>query len=73
MLVRVKVKAGTRREKFIELMEDSFVVEVREEAERNQANNRMRTLIAQHFHVPLRDVTIVSGHKSPRKTIRVIK
>jgi len=73
MLVRVNVKAGARREKFVVLMEDSFAVDVREEAERNQANNRVRALIAQHFHVPLKEVTVVSGHKSPKKTIRVIK
>lgn len=73
MLVRVNVKAGARRERFVELMKDSFAIEVREEAERNQANNRVRALIAQHFHAAFKEVTVVSGHKSPKKTIRVIK
>jgi uncharacterized protein (TIGR00251 family) len=73
MLVRVNVKAGARREKFVELMKDSFTVDVKEEAERNQANNRVRALIALHFRVPLKEVMIVSGHKNPKKTIRVIR
>lgn len=73
MLIRVNVKAGARRERFSQLMEDSFLIEVREEAERNEANNRVRALVAQHFLVPLKAVMVVSGHKSPKKTLRVLQ
>lgn len=73
MLVRVRVKAGARKEKFVELMEYSFDIHVKEKAERHAANNRVRTLLAHYFHVPLSAVTVVSGHHGPKKTIRVIK
>ncbi len=73
MLVRVKVTAGARRERFVELMEHSYEIHVKEEAERNEANNRVRTLIARHFHVLENAVSIVSGHQRPNKTFRVIK
>ena len=73
MLVRVRVKAGARKERFAELMEHSFDIAVKEKAERNEANNRVRTLIARHFHVPEKDVRVISGHRSARKTLRVLK
>ena len=73
MLIRVRVTAGARKERFTELMEHSYEIHVKEEAERNEANNRVRTLIARHYHAPLHAVTVVSGHRSVKKTIRVIK
>jgi len=73
MLVRVKVAAGARKERFIELMEHSFDIHVKEKAERNEANRRVEILVARHYRVPEKDVKIISGHTRARKTIRVLK
>ena len=73
MLVRVRVKAGARKERFAETAPGKFEADVKEEAERNAANGAVIALVAHHFGVPEKSVRIVSGHRRPNKTIRVIK
>jgi len=73
MLVRVRVKAGARKERFVETGEGKFEADVKEKAERNAANEGVIALIAHHFGVPKKSVRIVSGHRRPNKIFRVIK
>ena len=72
MFVRVKVQAGARKERFAELGPGRFEIDVKEKAERNAANDRIRTLVARHFGVSSKSVRIVSGHRRGNKTLRVI-
>ncbi len=71
--VRVKVHAGARKEKFEKASDGVFAVAVREKAERNAANARVRTLIARHFKVPATAVRIVAGHHAKSKLLKVIQ
>ena len=71
MLIRVRVKAGARRERFAEMAPGKFEIDVKEKAEANAANARVRTLIARHFRVSEKSVRIESGHQRPNKTLRV--
>ena len=73
MDIRVKVKAGARKERLAELKSGKFEIDVKEKAEQNAANERVRTLIARHLHVTLGNVRITAGHHRPNKTLRVIK
>ena len=73
MDLRVKVKVGARKERLAELKSGKFEIDVKEKAEQNAANERVRTLIARHFHVASGNVRIVAGHHRPNKTFRVIK
>lgn len=70
MLVRVSVTPDARREKCI-FADNSFVMSVREPAEGNAANMRVRQLVALHYHIPVQRVRIKSGHHSPRKVLEV--
>ena len=71
--VRVIVEAGARREyiKKAEGKRVGFDVAVKEPAEGNRANARVRELIAQQFSVAPKHVRIVAGHKRPRKRLVV--
>ncbi len=71
MYIKIKVTAGARKEEFVQVSEDHFEVSVREKAERNMANSRVRELVAQFFGVPLGKAKIVSGHHSPGKIFTV--
>ncbi len=71
MYIKAKVLAGVKKEQFIELAPDSFRISVREPAERNLANIRVRELVAGHFKAPVGRVKIVSGHHSPSKILSV--
>ena len=71
MIIKVRVKAGARRER-LERVGDGFSVSVREPAERNEANTRVREILA-HFHkIPLSHVRFISGHHSPSKKFQII-
>lgn len=71
MIVRVLVYAGAKKEKFEREESGRFLAFVREEPVRNQANRRVVELVAREFGVPAADVAILTGHRSPQKTLRV--
>ncbi len=87
MLIRAKVNAGARHEQFVPISKGvepgkgefkravagEFLVHVKEKAEANAANDRVRALIARHYMVPTTSVRIISGHQRGNKVIRVIK
>lgn len=71
MYIKVKVTPGAKKELFRPVSEDSFVVSVREPAERNRANARVRELVGEYFGVSSGKVRLVSGHRSPSKIFSV--
>lgn len=73
MYIKVKVTAGARKEKFVQISEDHFEISVREKAERNMANARVREMVAEFFQVPTGKTKIISGHHSPGKIFSVDK
>lgn len=71
MYIKVRVCAGVRRESLEEVSPTSFKISVREQAEGNKANARVREIIARHFNIPLKTVRIVNGHHSPSKLLLI--
>jgi uncharacterized protein YggU (UPF0235/DUF167 family) len=69
MYLKVRVKAGQRKEEVITESADHFMISVKEPAERNQANKRIIEIIRGLF--PGTIVRIVNGHQSPSKLIAV--
>lgn len=71
LLVRVKAFPRARKE---HIEEDDGVLRifVREPAERNMANTRIRELVAAHCNVPLSAVRMRTGARSLQKTFDVI-
>lgn len=73
MRVRATVRPAARREKLEVIRPDAFEISVREKAERNEANERVRVLLARHFRVHTKAVKIVSGQRSSRKIFEIGK
>lgn len=71
MYVKVKVTAGARKEKLVQISADHFEISVREKAERNMANARVREMVAGFLGVPVGKTKIILGHHSPGKIFSV--
>lgn len=71
MYIKVKVQAGTKKEEIKKKSKDSYMVSVREKAERNMANKRVCEVIASYFGVSIKSVLIISGHQSPSKILSI--
>lgn len=71
-VIYVLVTPGARKEAFIPTERaDTFRASVREPAARNQANARVRELVAVYFHVPTTAVRMVAGHRGARKRLSI--
>ena len=71
MYVKVRVRAGAKREEFEAVSPASFRISVRQKALNNAANRRVVELVASHFKVTTKVVRIKSGHHSPSKLLSV--
>lgn len=75
MQVSVRVKAGSKKGPLVEpnLLDDSLVVYVREQAVEGKANRAVVELVAKYYDVPKTRVEIVRGHTSKIKQVRIIE
>lgn len=71
MYVRVTVRPSAKKEAVIRTDDTTYSIAVREPAERNLANTRVRELLAEELSVPLGKVQLISGHRSPKKIFSV--
>lgn len=70
MLIKLRVTTGARAEKIVRKSDDHFVVSVKQEAERNMANERILTIFREMF--PNKSVRLVKGHHSPSKIVEIM-
>jgi uncharacterized protein YggU (UPF0235/DUF167 family) len=71
MYVRVRMTPAARKESIMRIAEHRYEIAVREPAERNLANRRAATLLADAFKVSPRNVRLISGHRSHTKVFDV--
>ncbi len=71
MYVKVVATAGSKRERVSKVKDTEFHIEVKEPAERNMANKRIRELIALEFGVSTTKVRLLTGHRSRGKILVV--
>jgi uncharacterized protein YggU (UPF0235/DUF167 family) len=67
MYIRVRVTAGARKERVVREDADTFYITVKEPAERNLANGRIKEILASELKVPPRSVRLLTGHHSSSK------
>ncbi len=72
MKVRAIVTPAARRESLEKVKPNVFAIRVRERAERGEANERVRALLARHFRVRIQSVQMVSGHRGRKKTFEIL-
>lgn len=73
MRISIKVHARSKRESVLELPDGSFKVEVRAPPVDGAANQAICELLANHFGVHKRDVSVVSGATNNKKIVEIIK
>ncbi len=71
MYIHLRVIPESKRARVEKRSKDSFLVYVREKAERNMANRSALSAMAAHLKLPPRNVRLVSGHRQPSKIISV--
>lgn len=70
-VLSVKVVPGARSDGIAGLLGDRLKVRLAAPPEDGRANESLRSLLAGAVGVPLRGVTIVSGHARAEKTVRL--
>ena len=73
MRINIKVHARSKRESVVELPDGSYKVEVKAPPVDGVANEAICELLAEHFHVHKRDVSVVSGATNNKKIVEIIK
>lgn len=72
--VSLRVHPGAKRNAIQQMMEDgSMKMDVSAPADDGKANDAAIKLLAKTFGVPIACVTLVSGHTSRRKRVRIIR
>lgn len=69
--IKVKVRAGARRNAFFAKAEDAYQIDVKEPAENGRANQAVLTLLSKHLGVPAKKLWIIKGAHAPAKIIEV--
>lgn len=71
MYIRVHAVPGARKEHVTREGEGVYTIAIKEQAERNMANMRIREILAAELGVPAKEVKILTGHRSPSKVLVV--
>lgn len=71
MYVKVRTHPSSKKERVTHTQEHEYEIRIKEPAERNLANTRVREIIAREYQVPLGQVRIISGHRSRTKIIGI--
>jgi len=72
ILIKVKVFPNSKEYSLIKKSEDSFIVKVKEKAEKGQANQRTKEILAGYFHLPSGKIRLIKGGKKPNKIFEII-
>ncbi len=71
VLLSVKVVPGASRTRFAGELDGRAKLAVAAPPERGKANKALITFLAKLLGLRARDVTVIAGHTSPQKTIRI--
>jgi uncharacterized protein YggU (UPF0235/DUF167 family) len=73
MYIRVHAVPGARKETVTKESDTVFYIAVKEPAEQNLANKRVREILAQEFDVTTAQVRMLTGHHSRSKMYSIEK
>lgn len=71
-VIRVTAFPESKKEKIIQLENGSLEIYVKEPAQRNLANTRVRECVAAHVGVPVARIAIQSGHRARKKALIIL-
>lgn len=73
MRIKVRVTAGARREVVMEVSDHELAISVKEEAENNAANDRVRDILAERLQVRRSAIRFISGMRGRTKIFEVVE
>jgi len=68
MIIKIKVKPGSREQKIEKISEQEYKINLKERAEDNKANLELLKLLKKHFN---KQVRIIKGLRSRNKVIKI--
>lgn len=71
MLIKVKCFPSSKKEKVLKIDEDAFEVYVKEKAEHNLANQKVKELLCKFLKVSAGDVKMIKGSKNRSKIFKI--
>jgi uncharacterized protein YggU (UPF0235/DUF167 family) len=71
MFLKIRAKVNAKKESVVKKDDETFIIAVREKAERNDANHRICQIIADFYSLNIEKVHIIKGHKSPSKLLKI--
>jgi len=71
MYVRVTVYPGAKKAGLKVIGENRLEIMVREPAEQNLANEKVKELVAAHYGITEKQIRMISGHHSSRKMLSI--
>lgn len=71
MYIKIRVIPSSKKEKVDKKSDNHYIINVREKAERNLANNRVCEIVASLYAVSRSSVRIISGHQSSSKILSI--
>lgn len=71
MYIKVRVIPGSKKESFKKVSDDTYRISVKEKAEMNMANNRVKELLAYNLNILPNNIRLISGHHSPSKIFSI--
>jgi uncharacterized protein YggU (UPF0235/DUF167 family) len=71
MYIRVMAYPSAKKEQITEVGESRYEIKIKEPAERNLANLRIRQLLAEKYGIEEGKVRLVSGHQNSRKIFSI--
>ncbi|HPI66727.1 MAG TPA: DUF167 domain-containing protein [Candidatus Paceibacterota bacterium] len=71
MFLKIRAKVNAKKENAVKKDDQTFIIAVREKAERNEANRRICQIIAGLYGLNIEKVHIIKGHKSPSKLLKI--
>jgi uncharacterized protein YggU (UPF0235/DUF167 family) len=72
MYIKVRVKAGAKKDEIEQVNENTFNVSVKADARQNMANKSVIRVVARYLEIEENKVRIINGHQSPSKLISIL-
>lgn len=72
MYIKVRVKAGAKKDEIEKVNENTFNVSVKADARQNMANKSVVRIVARYLEIEENKVRIINGHQSPSKLISIL-
>ncbi len=71
MLIKVKVFPESKEDSITKKSEDSYIVKVKEKAERGEANQKVKEILMKYFGISAKNIRLLKGGKKPNKIFEI--